>query len=331
MGAVLRGYEVPKKPDRHFDKYFSTIPTLTGQVAAITGCTSGTGYIAAEAFLKKGGTVIMLNRSSERSKKAYEELKKISDNVSQIDCDVSSFDSVRIAAAKVTQAFPYGIHVLANNAGVMAVKETKVDGYDIQMITNHLGHFLLTKELYPLLIKGAENVGEARIVNHSSESRKGKPLEAKYFLADGQPLGGDSVGARFERYHQTKLANAVFTYALHDRLSSIPGSKVKALLCHPGLSTTNLQATTSADGVNGVFMQLLMTQAQSANDGTIPLLTCMTNPGLSSGDFYGPTEGFGWMRGLPKKLVPESYLHDDASKKLLWELSEQAIGSKFTI
>lgn len=330
MGAAIRGYEVPKTADKHYDSFFKTVPSQKDIVAVITGCTTGTGFIAAEAFAKKGGTVIMLNRPSERSTKAFEELKKISADVMSIDCDITSFESVQKAAEKIYASFPHGIHVLANNAGVMAMKDIKVNGYDIQMITNHLGHFLLTKELYPLLVKGAESKGEARIINHTSESRKGTPLQAKYFLGDNQPLGGDGTNARFGRYHQTKLANAVFTYALHDKLSAI-GSKVKSLVCHPGLSTTNLQATTSSDGVNSIFMQLLMTQAQSANDGTIPLLTCMTIPSLSSGDFYGPTEGFGWMRGLPKKLVPEPYLHDEASKKLLWDLSEQAIGSKFDI
>ena len=147
------------------------------------------------------------------------------------------------------------------------------------MQTNHLSHFLLTKELLPLLNKAAAAKGEARIVNHSSGARKfpSTPLQAKYLGKNGGNLGGNGNsmlfgGARWQRYHQactplertppspqagkvpllscrspadsavrqTKLANVVFTLGLHDRLQAA-GSRVKALCAAPGLAATNLQ------------------------------------------------------------------------------------------
>merc|ERR1719193_367839 len=134
-----------------------------------------------------------------------------------------------------------GLDVLCNNAGVMACADVAtVDGCDVQMQTNHLSHFLLTQQLWPLLTKAAEERGEARVVNHSSIARKGKPLGQRYLGPNGGNLGGDSAGAlfngpRWERYHQTKLANLAFTFALRDRCLAATGasSKVKALCAHP--------------------------------------------------------------------------------------------------
>ena len=89
------------------------------------------------------------------------------------------------------------------------------DGYEQQMQTNHLSHFLLTSLLMPSLEAAAAAKGSARVVNHSSGARKGAPLAAKYLekTTDGT-LGGDGVGARTERYHQSKLANCLFTETL---------------------------------------------------------------------------------------------------------------------
>jgi len=89
-----------------------------------------------------------------------------------VECDLRSFASVEAAAKRVAELCPEGVHVLANNAGVMALPdEATGDGFDVQMQTNHLSHFLLTRELMPLLERAAEADGEARVVNHSSGAR----------------------------------------------------------------------------------------------------------------------------------------------------------------
>merc|ERR1719454_2525223 len=98
-----------------------------------------------------------------------------------------SFAAVKETAQKLKEELgDSGLDVLCNNAGIMATKdEATVDGCDTQMQTNHLSHFLLTAELWPLLEKAAELRGEARVVNHSSMARKGKPLEAQYLGKNG--------------------------------------------------------------------------------------------------------------------------------------------------
>ena len=221
------------------------------QVIAITGCTSGTGYVAALLAAQEGAHVVMLNRKSERAIVAQEALQNAADPslVTWIECDNSSFTSVRQAAAQLRQKFPQGIDVLCCNAGIMATpNEAAKDGYETQMTTNHLSHFLLVNETMPLLEAAAARTGEARVVQHTSSARKSTsdPIKREYLEKNGgDPILGDDsstmpTGGRWIRYHQSKLANIVFAQALHDRLKAA-GSKVKSLVAHPGLAATNLQ------------------------------------------------------------------------------------------
>ena len=156
---------------------------MTQKVVAVTGTTSGTGFVCAREVAKKGATVILLNRKSERSEQAHKLLLESvpKGQFDAIDCDLQSFDSV-IGAMEIIKSKYTVIDVLVNNAGVMALKDqvTK-DGYDVQMQTNVISHFLITKELFPLLQKSEE----ARIVNHSSMARLGGPLLVDYFEKNG--------------------------------------------------------------------------------------------------------------------------------------------------
>ncbi|CAE7515263.1 unnamed protein product, partial [Symbiodinium necroappetens] len=272
-------------------------------------------------------------RESEHAKAAEASLLEVtsSSNVTSVACDLQSFDSVRDAAAKLKLMFEEkGIDILCNTAGVMALAdEATKDSYDVQMQTNHLSHSLLTKELYPLLEKAAGQRGDARIVNHSSGARKfpSTPLDAKYLGKNGGNLGGNgnSVffgGGRFQRYHQSKLANAVFTLALDERLRA-KNSKVKALCVAPGVARTNLVATARADEFQeDTFM---MRFAQTGEDGTMPLLKCCVGEGLQSGEFYEP-DFWVAIRGKPKKIKMEPVCMKLESRQILWEESEKACG-----
>jgi len=232
--------------------------------------------------------------------------------------------------------------VLANNAGVMALADQATgDGYDVQMQTNHLSHFLLTRELMPLLERAAGEGGEARIVNHSSVARMNpsKELSAEYLEQRGGNLGGDGNlldklffrGGRWKRYNQTKLANAAFTAALHHRLSTA-GSKVKALVAHPGFARTHLQQTSaSAGGMSSRGTDLLGRLGQSAEDGAMGLISCMCLPNAKSGQFYGPGSGMTAMRGKAEPFDLESFYDNEVTRTLLWEKSEAATGGAFVI
>lgn len=166
------------------------------------------------------------------------------------------------------------------------------DGYDIQMQTNHLSHFLLTKELYPLLKKAVEINGEARICNHSSEARRGKPLEKKYFEKRGGDLGGNGNsmffnGARWVRYSQTKLANSVFSYSLAQKFEEENVQGMKAVCAHPGLASTQLQITTAQKDGMGWGMWI-MRMSQSCEDGAMPIVASCFDKTTENGTFWGP-------------------------------------------
>mmetsp|Transcript_9308 Transcript_9308/g.23689 ORF Transcript_9308/g.23689 Transcript_9308/m.23689 type:complete len:303 (+) Transcript_9308:65-973(+) len=279
-----------------FDDFEAGLPSQEGKAIAVTGCTSGTGLVCAKTCAKKGARhVVLLNRPSSRAEAAEAAIKAVAaegTTVTTIACDLQSFASVKAAGAAVVKLVgDGGLDCLCNNAGVMALEDKATgDGYDVQMQTNHLSHFLLASECLPALKRAADLRGEARVVNHSSAARHTpkNPLDAKYLGANGGDLGGNGNsmlfgGARWERYHQTKLANAVFTLALADKFE---GTKLKAACAAPGLAATNLQVTTHSDG--GMDDTWLMRFSQSAEDGTMPLLTCCLAPQVENGDFWEP-------------------------------------------
>ena len=208
----------------HFPSFKAGLPSMAGKTVVITGTTSGTGKVAAATVAELGAKVLVLNRASERATASFDELSAAYPNAElhNVECDLQVFESVQAAADRVAEVCPEGVHVLCNNAGVMALPDMATsDGYDIQMQTNHLSHFLLTRELMPLLERAAEADGEARVVNHSSGARlsPSKELQNKFLEKNGGNLGGDGskvqnlmfMGPRWLRYNQTKLANAAFT------------------------------------------------------------------------------------------------------------------------
>ena len=317
-----------------FPEFKEKLPLLENKTIAITGCTSGTGLVIAQISVDKGAAnVLLLNRPSERAEKAEADLKQSipegsKTNVETIPCDLQDFDSVKSAATLIKSKYD-AIDVLCNNAGVMALEDVATkDGYDIQMQTNHLSHFLLTKELYPLLKRAKDIRGEARVVHHSSGARKipSTPLEAKYLEKNGGHLGGNGSsmlfgGARWERYHQTKLANSVMTLALRDRFGN---SGVKAVVAAPGLAATNLQNTTNQSGGMGGGMWI-MRFSQSAEDGAMPLAAACFDPSTNNGDFWEPS-GFNNMKGPADKVEYDKLSLNEESRKMLWEKSEEACG-----
>ena len=328
----------------HFPDFRAALPSMAGKTVVITGTTSGTGNVAASTLAGLGAKVLVLNRASDRSTASFAELTAAHPDADlhAVECDLQSFDSVRSAAARVAELCPEGVHVLCNNAGVMALGDiATVDGFDIQMQTNHLSHFLLTRELMPLLDRAAASDGEARIVNHSSVARMNptKTLRADHLEQRGGQLGGD--GSRLEnmmfrsprwlRYNQSKLANAAFTAALHHRLQE-RGSTVKALVAHPGFAQTHLQQTSSEHGGMGSLVTKITGRiSQSAEDGAMGIISCMCLTDAQSGQFYGPGDGMTAMRGKAEPFDLESFYDNDATRELLWSKSEEAIGAAFEI
>ena len=320
---------------KYFAEFRKGLPDVTGRVFVITGTTSGTGFVAARTVAELGGEAVLLNRSSERVDEMSRALRAAvpDGRFVTIECDLQDFDSVRRAAGEIRKHYE-AIYCLANNAGIMATPdEATVDGYDTQMQTNHLSHFLLVAELLPLLEAAAAAIGDARIVHHSSFGRLHTPndrLEERYFGRNGGDLGGNEVGLMkggcFYRYFQTKLANAVFTHGLAEKLEA-KHSRVRAICAHPGSSDTRL-----LDQMELGFLMRTLTRItvpfmmQSAEDGAMGLLTGMIAPDARSGVLYGPAND--GTRGEAVPVPARSFETDRESIDMLWRTSEEATGSR---
>ena len=317
----------------HFDGFFETLPSMVGKRVLITGTTTGIGNVVAKSIATLGGNLVLLNRKSERADNSIAQLKSDFPDIeiTSIECDLTSFSSVRKAADDYKKLFGgQGLDVLANNAGIMAFDDVATgDGFDIQMQTNYLSHFLLTRELMPELEISAKKHGESRVINHSSGSRKRpmKPLDEDYLSSNGGNLGGNGITAKYTRYQQTKLAQVVFSYALHDKLQST-NSLVKAISVHPGITATGLQQSTSKYGGRW-FLEVVMLMAQSAEDGAMPLLKACCHPEVKSRDFWGPKGNGLW--GPVDKFEPEEISTEQRAKDLIWTASEKATGCTFNL
>eukprot|EP01137_Pigoraptor_chileana_P002764 Opistho-2@42055 len=336
MGAsVAKPITVPGNV--HFDQVRATLPRMDGKVVAVTGCTSGIGLVCARVCGELGARIIMLNRASERADAALKTLRDAGINAEFVACDLTSFESVRAAAANLLSLLnDVGLDVLCNNAGVMGMPDQATgDGYDVQMQANHLSHFLLTAEIWPLLEKALTLRGEARVVNHSSGARKkpAKAMEARYLEKNGGALGGDWWPiAKWNRYQQSKLANLLFTYGLQSRSEkhgvAVNGETrhVKALCAHPGATLTNLQMKTAAAGGNGLLdtyiLNSTMAQAHSEEDGSLGLILCCAAADVKGGSFYGPAAITG-----DAVLLPEE--RDPPAEELVWERSVASTGAKY--
>lgn len=328
---------------KHLNAVKSTVPDLSAKVIAITGTTSGTGFAVAQAVAEKGAKVILLNRPSERSTASLEKLRNAVPTAEfiAVDCDLMEFDSVR-GAVDVVKDKVESLYGLCCNAGIMGLpnKATK-DGYDVQMQTNHLSHFLLIKELFPLLVNGAEAYGDARVVTHSSMARHfvpGKNLEEKYLGKNGPELGDDGMnlmsfsGPCFVRYHHSKLANSVFTQALHRRISQSANpavQNIRSVSAHPGISRTNLFGSHIGGWFSrNIGMPLLSLVGNSSEDAAAGILLGTAGP-AESGALYGPKGNS--MTGAAVAAVLESHETDVESGDMLWRASQAATGVTFAI
>jgi NAD(P)-dependent dehydrogenase (short-subunit alcohol dehydrogenase family) len=207
------------------------------------------------------------------------------------------------------------IEALINNAGVMAVPRGRTkDGFELQIGTNHLGHFALTNLLLPRIA--------SRVVTLSSTGHRVGRI-------DLEDLNWERRTYRAWRaYGQSKLANLLFTSELQRRLTAA-GSPVRAQAAHPGYAATNLQAGQENPVARHVSLVANRILAQSADQGAWPALYAATAD--LPGDSYVGPDGFMEQRGHPK-LVPRSAAARDAQvARELWALSERLTGVTFPL
>lgn len=272
----------------------------------ITGATSGIGKVTALELAKKGHAIYMLVRNIQKGEQVKQEIISASGNknIYVVGCDMADLQSVRNAAAELAGRL-FAINILINNAGSAFVeKEFTKDNFEMTFQVNHLGHFLLTESLMPLLKKG-----QARIINVSSEAhRSAKPNfdDLKWDVTPYKAL---------KAYGVSKLYNIYFTKSLAEKYKQ---DGIVSYALHPGVVNTNIW-----DGVKGFaklivgLLKLFMITPEKGAETTIYLATELRLES-KSGLYFKKC----------KVIKPAPVAEDTAARQHLWEISEKLIASE---
>jgi NAD(P)-dependent dehydrogenase (short-subunit alcohol dehydrogenase family) len=278
------------------------IGDLSGKKFLITGGTSGIGKEAARELIRAGAHVTITARDAQKGEATALELG--SKNISVGSLDLTSLESISEFAKSVIEEFD----VLILNAGVMAtpLAHTK-DGFELQLGTNHLGHFALAGLLQSKVIDRIISVAKEEILRRAKGVGAYKPWGA---------------------YGDSKLANLLFTNELQRRIMK-NNWRFSAYAVHPGYSNTNLQSVSPA--MRGASAEARVTAAanaliaQSASRGALPTLCAATHSPLVGATYIGP-DGFMEMRGFPKLTRAAGIAYDQELAANLWAVSEELTG-----
>jgi NAD(P)-dependent dehydrogenase (short-subunit alcohol dehydrogenase family) len=284
------------------------LPDMTGRSVIVTGANSGIGRAAAHALAGAGARVVIAVRNLDKGSAAAATMPG--------ETEVRALDLASLASVReFASAWDGDIDLLINNAGVMVPPLTRTaDGFELQLGTNHLGHFALTNLLL-------EHV-TGRVVTVSSGAHR-------FGRIDFDDLNWERKRyAAWRAYGQSKLANLLFTSELQRRLTAA-GSDVLATAAHPGYAATNLQSHSqrrSQDLLMAISNRLL---AQDEHGGALPTLYAAVAD-IPGDSFAGPG-GFLEQRGAPKLVGRSAAAQDMAVAHRLWDVSEQLTGVRFPL
>ncbi|CAG8536264.1 6241_t:CDS:2 [Ambispora gerdemannii] len=290
---------------------FNDIPDLTDKVAIVTGGNAGIGYVTARELARKNAHVIVCSRSIERGQTAVNKIKTETNNdkVEVLQLDLADWKGTKDAADSfVARKLP------VNNAGIMATPyELNEHGIEKQFATNHVGHFVFTKVLLPVI----EASAPSRIVNITSDYHR---LGINF---DDINLEKESVWAR---YGQSKTANILFTIELARRLE---GKQVWANAVHPGFVATNLTQGYMAQ--SGVLVKTIVNLvktifALNEDDGALTQLYAATSPEIEKENYRGK-----YFVPIAKLETPRPFATNQETVSRLWKWTEELLNEKLGI
>ena len=305
------------------------IPMQTGRRFLITGANSGIGYHAALKLVRKDADVILACRDRRKGEEAMARLREEAPGARTelAILNLASLASVRaFAAEELARNRP--LHVLINNAGIMAIprRTETADGFEMQFGTNVVGHFALTGLLLPSLERAAAaSPAPPRVVTIASLAHKRTHLD----LDDLQSIKKYSP---LRAYQQSKLANLMLAFEFSRRLRAA-ASPVISVAAHPGLASTAIFRTddrsAAAKALRTVIGQAIGILLNTDAEGALPTLFAATSPEAKDGGYYGP-QGFSEMRGETvgsAKIAPQAL--DDSAAKRLWQICEELTGVRY--
>jgi NAD(P)-dependent dehydrogenase (short-subunit alcohol dehydrogenase family) len=274
--------------------------SLQGKTVLVTGCNSGLGLEAMRVLALRGARVLGTARTLERAKAAC---VSVGGQAVPFACELSDPSSVR-ACVEAVRRGGHRLDALICNAGVMALaRRDQAFGVELQLFTNHVGHFILVNGLLDRLAE------DGRVVVLSSHAHNMAPKAGILF----DDLGAERGYTPWGHYGQSKLANLLFAKELSRRFS---GTRKTANAVHPGVIMSNLWRhmpgiANFAMGLAGPL--LLKTAAQGAATGVYVAV----HPGAAatSGAYFADCN----------LARPRADADDPALARRLWEVTEEIV------
>jgi len=281
---------------------------LHGKVAVVTGVSAGLGVETARVLRSRGADVVGTARDLDKARAALAGVP----GINLVEVDLADLESVRVGASEILDRRPR-IDLLVNNAGVMACPLGRTaQGFELQLGTNHVGHFALTTTLLPAV------GGGARIVNLSSRGHLRSPMRW-----DDPHFRDESAYEKWTAYGQSKTANVLFTVGLEKRLAP---KGIHAYAVHPGVIMTELSRHLTEDDGAAVMTRLANITFKTVEQGAATTVWAATSPELEGrGGVYledchvaDVTPGDGSAGYAPYAVDP-----DEAER--LWTWSEEQV------
>ncbi|UJR79492.1 SDR family oxidoreductase [Sandaracinus amylolyticus] len=278
--------------------------SLAGKTILVTGCNSGLGLETMRVLAKRGAHVIGTARTAEKAREAG---KSVQGETSGFACELSDPRSVR-ACVDAVKATGRKLDAIIANAGIMALPKREVaHGIELQLFTNHFGHFMLVTGLLDAL------ADDGRVVIVSSDAHRNAPKETIRF----DDLGAEKSYSPWTAYGQSKIANILFAKELARRFAA-SGSKRTANALHPGVIRTNLSrhmnpVTALALAVAGPIA------LKSVGEGAATECFLATHPSLAgvSGEYFADCN----------VAKPRADARDPEIAKKLWARTEEIVAA----
>ena len=297
---------------------------LTGKLALVTGGSSGLGVETARAFASKGARVVITARNLPKAEKVVARIKASTgnDNIEIEELELGSVASIRAFANRFSAKYA-ALHILVNNAGVMACPAGKTeDGFEMQFGTNHLGHFMLTGLLAPLLLTSAP----ARVISLSSRGHQLSPVVFEDIQFENREY------EKWRAYGQAKTANVLFAVALEKRLG---GRGVHAYAVHPGAIMTDLTRHLTEEDWEMLHQrqEAGMLQFKTVACGAATSVYAATAPELEGqGGVYLSDCRIRDVDDNDENLeAVRSYAVDPEAAERLWAVSEEMLAQSFPL
>jgi NAD(P)-dependent dehydrogenase (short-subunit alcohol dehydrogenase family) len=276
---------------------------LSGKNIVVTGANTGIGQATAEILARRGARVVLACRSEEKTRPVLEGIRAEGGEAAFLSLDLASLDSVR-AAADALVAEGRAIDVLVNNAGLAGLRSQTKDGFEIAFGTNHLGHFLFTSRVLPLLRKASA----PRIVNVSSKSHyEAKGIDWDALRAPTRTVTG------LPEYAVSKLANVLFTAESARRLGPLG---IRSYALHPGVVASDAWRQ-----IPWPFRSIIKLFMISNEQGAATSIHCATSAEAASED--------GRYYDSCREKKPSRLARDEALAKALWEKSCEWTGAEW--